>query len=402
MTPKRIVRGLLLVPTTLILLVMRMVRPLVEFQLMIVAFHRFGHLALEPEVFLSRLSAEDSEASPRRRTPKVVRLWSLGPTNAQSNRFLARKWKEVLFVPPSWCIDALLRAGEKFPFLQLLIPKLSVYGPANALDNSFPHLTFSDEERRSGLAGLEHLGLDSGQPFVCLIVRDGGHYKSLGEIESPNMEMFNFNIDDFEMTAAALVARGYQVVRMGAGTEKPLSKQIIGVFDYSLSNHRSEFLDIYLAANCKFALSTQTGPDAVCLAFRKPVCYVDVTRFSQFFFGTEIAFWSPSKISLNGLPLRLSEIVNGELPWLKTSDDFRRVGVVGAHSTPEEILKLAICFTDLFEDDLVMTGDDLVMSIAAQEMISVGLGQRGKDAFGRVTAQINPAFLRAQGEWFLS
>lgn len=402
MTPKRIVRGLLLIPTTLVLLVMRMVRPLVEFQLMIVAFHRFGHLALEPEVFLSRLSAEDSEASPRRRRPIVVRLWSLGPTKAQSNQFLAKMWKEVLFVPSSWCIDALLRAGDKFPFLQLLTPKLSVHGPANALDNSLPHLTFSNEERRSGLAGLEGLGLDCNQPFVCLIVRDRGHYKSLGEIESPNMEMFNFDIDDFEMAAVALVARGYQVVRMGAGAEKPLSKQIVGVFDYSLSNHRSEFLDIYLAASCKFALSTQTGPDAVCLAFRRPVCYIDVTRFSQFFFGTKIAYWSPAKISLDGRTLRLKEVVSGDLPWLKSPDDFRRVGLEGAHSTPNEILKLANCFTDLFEGGMVMAGDDLAMSIAAQEIISVGLGQRGNDAFGRITAQINPAFLREHGEWFLS
>lgn len=402
MSIKKLVKVILLAPAAIILVVLRLLKPILTIELMIVAFHRFGHLALEPEVMLCRIERNTKNSTSPGRFPKTVRLWSFGPAKSQSNRFLARKWKEVVVVPPSWCIDALLRAGEKFPRLQLIAPMLSVHGPANALDHSSPHLTFSDEERRSGRAGLEQLGLDSNQPFVCLIVRDGGHYKSLGEIESPSMEMFNFDIDDFEMTAAALVARGYQVVRMGAGAEKPLSKQIIGVFDYSLSNHRSEFLDIYLAASCKFALSTQTGPDAVCLAFRRPVCYIDVTRFSQFFFGTNIAYWSPAKISLDGRPLRLREIVSGDLPWLKSPDDFRRAGLEGAHSAPNEILKLANCFTDLFEGGMVMTGDDLTMSIAAQEIISVGLGQRGSDAFGRITAQINPAFLREHGEWFLS
>jgi len=49
-----------------------------------------------------------------------------------------------------------------------------------------------------------------------------------------------------------------------------------------------------------------------------------------------------------------------------------------------------------------MTAEDLAMSVKAQEIISNGLGQRGRDAFGRITAQINSAFLREHGEWFLS
>ena len=265
MSIKKLVKVILLAPATIVLVVLRLLKPILAIELMIVAFHRFGHLALEPEVMLCRIDRTTKNLTSVGCFPKTVRLWSFGPAKSQSNRFLAGKWKEVLAVPPSWCIDALIRTGEKFPRLQLVAPILSVHGPANALDHSPPHLTFSDEERRSGRAGLEQLGLDSSQPFVCLIVRDGGHYKSLGEIESPNMEMFNFDIDDFEMAAAALVARGYQVVRMGAGAEKPLSKQIVGVFDYSLSNHRSEFLDIYFAASCEFALSTQTGPDETIL-----------------------------------------------------------------------------------------------------------------------------------------
>ena len=402
MSIKQLTKAILLLPAAIILVFLRLLRPVLKIEIMIVAFHRFGHLALEPEVMLCR-TERDAKNSPHTKVlPKTIRLWSLGPRRLQANRFLAKKWSEVITSLPSWVIDALVKAGERFPNIKLASPKLSIQRQDNSLDESLPHLRFSDSEIREAKSALETIGIDPNRKYVCLVVRDGGHYEALGITESPIDAMINFDISDFELAAAALVDRGYQVVRMGAGTEKPMAKRINGVFDYSLSRHRSEFLDIYLAANCEFALSTQTGPDAVCLAFRRPVCYVDVTRFSQFFFGTKIAYWSPSKITLNGRPLILREIVSGDLAWLKTPDDFERAGLDGVHSTPEEIMKLANGFTDLFEGGLIMAADDLAMSVKAQEIISDGLGQRGRDAFGRITAQINPAFLREHGEWFLS
>ena len=280
-------------------------------------------------------------------------------------------------------------------------PRLSIQRQDNSLDDSLPHLRFTLAEIQEAKAGLEKIGINPEKKFVCLVVRDGGNYKSLGEVENPNTEMFNFDIADFEMAAKSLAMRGYQVVRLGAGKEKPMTTRIDGVFDYALSSYRSELLDIYIAANCEFAISTQTGPDAVCLAFRRPVCYVDVTRFSQFFFGTKIAYWSPSQISLNGRRLTLKEIVTSDLAWIKDPDDFERVGLVGSHSAAAEILGLVDGFADHYEGGLFMTPDDLAMSEKAQEIISDGLGQRGKDAFGRITAQINPAFLRKHGGWFL-
>lgn len=399
---KKLVKSALLLPATLILLVLRMLEPVMKFELMIVAFHRFGHLALEPETMLCRLE-HDIKISPQVKFfPKIFRLWSLGPRRLQANRFLAKKWSEVVTSPPSWAIDALVKAGERFPSIKLASPRLSIQRQDNSLDESHPHLRFTAAEIHEATAGLEKIGINPDQKFVCLVVRDGGNYKSLGEAENPNTEMFNFDIADFEMAAKSLAMRGYQVVRMGAGTEKPMTTRIDGVFDYASSSCRSELLDIYIAANCKFAISTQTGPDAVCLAFRRPVCYVDVTRFSQFFFGTKIAYWSPSRISLNGRPLLLKEIVSSDLAWIKDPDDFDRVGLVGAHSTAEELFGLVDGFVDLFEGGLIMTHDDLAMSEKAQEIISDGLGQPGKDTFGRITAQINPAFLRKHGGWFLS
>lgn len=402
MNLKKIAKGVLAIPAVLVLLAMWVFRPLVRVQLMVVAFHRFGHLALEPEMFLSFNEAKNAEGPAYRQFPKTIRLWSFGPTRSQSNRYLVKKWKEVLLAPPSWWIDSLLHAGEKVSALRLDTPKLSVHGPANALDHSGPHLSFFSDELKRGRIELAKLGVDIDRPIVCLIVRNGGYYATRGEVESQGYELLNFDISTFELAAKSLVSRGYQVVRMGTGSEKPFGAGISGVFDYANSPLRSEFLDIYIAARCKFAVSTQTGPDAVCLAFRRPVCYIDVARFSQFFFGSKLAYWNPSELRRDGTRLTLKEIVSSDVVWIKDPDDFIRHRIQSIRSTPQQIERLVGGFVDLYEKGFTMSPHDHDLSTQAQEIIESGMGERGMGTFGRITAQLNPVFLHEQGSWFLA
>ena len=207
---KRITKIVLLVGSTVVLAIMKMIQPFVRFQLCIVGFHRYGHLALEPEIFLAE--QEDTRVNTKFTRP-VVNLWSLGPTAKQSNKYLARKWSERLTVIPSWMVSALHDAGELLPALKLVEPRLSITGSENGLDKTEPHLSFGNEEIAAGERGLLEIGIDPRRPYVCLIVRDGGHYKSKGDTESSGYELINFNINDFSSAAAVLIAHGYQIGR---------------------------------------------------------------------------------------------------------------------------------------------------------------------------------------------
>ena len=376
-----------------LLLLLKLVQSFFKVRIFVVGFHRFGHLALEPEVFLSR-SAKDSGV-------RTVDLWSLGRQNWQSNKYLAAKWSEVIHVCPSWLIGSFQRAGKRFPQLALENPKLSIHGPDNALDKSTPHLKFSDAEHQQGREQLVKMGLDPYKPIVCLIVRDASHYQSRGEKESAGYSFLNFDIASFEETAFALAGLGYQVVRMGAGTEKPFAVDAPGIFDYAKSEYRSEFLDVYIAGTCTFAISTQTGPDAVCLAFRRPVYYVDVTRFSQFFFGTQIAFWNPAQIHLNGSRLSLKQILESPVFWLKDPDDFLRHGVEVVRSTPSELAEMSVAFAKLAADGFRGSDEWRMQNESAFSILESGMGERGRLTFGLPTAPLNPLFAKRHAGWFL-
>ena len=203
-----------------------------------------------------------------------------------------------------------------------------------------------------------------------------------------------------EPLAEHLARRGYQVVRMGAGREKPMTLSCRDVFDYAKSEHRSELLDVYLAAKCAFAVSTQTGPDAVCLAFRRPVCYVDVPVFSQFFLGTELATWNPCMLQKDGHVFSLAEIATSDLAWIKNTQDFIDRGISPRRSSPSEIVAMVDAFvaTTVAAAPAAPTTEQRIAS--ANEVIASGLGDRGRMIFGEVRARLNPRFVEANPEFF--
>ena len=80
---RRLVKSLIWVFALVILVVLKCCQPLVRFQLCVVGFHRYGHLALEPEIFLAEQEIiMETGASPRR----VINIWSLGPVAKQQKQ----------------------------------------------------------------------------------------------------------------------------------------------------------------------------------------------------------------------------------------------------------------------------------------------------------------------------
>jgi len=393
---------MLLIPATAVLIVMKLMSPIVRFRLFVMAYHRFGHLALEPEQMLSNREIKFASKKNRNPFPILVDIWSLGPRRLQANRYLAKKWKMQIASMPSWIVDSLFHAGIKNSWLGLEVPKLSIYGPSNALDKCASHLSFTGREILRANKELARMGIDSNKPFVCLVVRDSGHYATGGERESIGYDLLNTDISTFELAAQSLAERGYQVVRMGAGSEKSMTIKHANIFDYAKSQDRSAFLDIYLAGNCSFTVSTQTGPDCVSLVFRRPVCYIDIARYSQFFLGTNIACWNPTTLIKNGSRMTLRQIMDDGVALLKDPDDFEKQGIVSIRSTPEAICDLVTGYAQLYEQAFEVTEDEKKTAKLANDIIERGMGEFALHKFGKITAQVNPVFLRQQGDWFLA
>jgi putative glycosyltransferase (TIGR04372 family) len=396
---RSIAKSVALAPAFVTLVILRMFRHWIEVRLMVVGFHKFGHLALEPELALLDIEAE--VASRDGRHPKIVTWWSFGPKKLRANSYLVDKWNQLLRTKPSWWLDALVRIGSRIPFLKLQVPMLSIQRPMQQLSKTKSRLQFSFAELQSANKELALIGVDIKKPFVCLVVRDDGHYGDVLLSENPNFLSSNYDVEEFVSASRALVGRGYQVIRMGAGKEKPLTDNYPDIFDYAKSKIRSPFLDVFLAANCAFAVSTQTGPDAVSLLFRRPVCFIDIPIFSQFFFGTELAMWNPCTLIKDGVKISLDEIVSSEKVWAKYTHDLREQGIDGVRLTSQQLTETVLAYATWYENDFAFSADDDELIQRANDKIAAGMGAKGLVNFGQIRSRICPTYLSRNADWFL-
>ena len=118
-----------------------------------------------------------------------------------------------------------------------------------------PLLRLHEEHATRGRAVLsDSLGLKDGDWFVCLHVREPGfHQDQTGLYQTTR----NADIETYRPAVEKIVRMGGKVIRMGDSSMKPFSME--GVYDYALTPQKSDWMDVYLCASCRFFLGTASG-----------------------------------------------------------------------------------------------------------------------------------------------
>ena len=86
------------------------------------------------------------------------------------------------------------------------------------------------------------------------------------------------DIKRFNLAVKFLTSKGYYVFRMGDYTKSKLELKDHKYFDYSKSNIKSDFMDIFLGSNCHFCISTNTGFDAIPMILENQFCISDLCQ----------------------------------------------------------------------------------------------------------------------------
>lgn len=316
---KRLVKQGLLLPAVVVLLFLRTVRRFVTVRLFVCNSSFLGHIALEPDTYLSSASPDAVK--------KVIDVWSFGSRTVQANSVLVDLWRMKVTVWPSWIVDRLIRAGEVVPALSLEVIPGDIFG-SHLWDASGPHLEIPEDMARRCATNLSGIGISSEARICCLIVRDDGYWSNDNQFNLSG-EPRNRSISEFEEAARVIADAGYWVVRMGERVKGSLDVDHARVFDYANSSIQSKEMDVYLLSRCSFAFSSLTGPAAVALAFRRPVYYFDVTLIMQCFHGSQLVSWNPSEfVELSsGRVLSLRHVFERGISSFRTMSDFDSAGV---------------------------------------------------------------------------
>ena len=131
-----------------------------------------------------------------------------------------------------------------------------------------PLFQLTDEHRQKGSSVLKKIGLPDDAWFVTCHVR---------EPQFKGKESFrDSDIQTFFKAFEEITKRGGWVIRMGDKRMTSLPK-MPQVFDYALSEHKSDWMDVFLLGGAKFMLGTSSGPTAVSHIFGVPIAMTNNT-----------------------------------------------------------------------------------------------------------------------------
>jgi putative glycosyltransferase (TIGR04372 family) len=256
--------------------IIRLLRPIIRIRFGFFFADRIGHFAFDLEYCLSE-NALESQRSVR---GGDFFFFEGIPANQQ----LAKLCKKELWVNPM--VRTLFIANNWLPggSEDVLLParlRNESRDKVGLLRKTPAQLKIGEDDNHHALREMEQFGFESEDKFVCLIARDSAYLQ--GHLPDRDWSYHNFrdcDVSTYLDAAEQLSDRGYWVFRMGKDVHQPLERTIPRVVDYANSPFRSDLLDIWLMANCHFAISSGTGLDSVGDIFRRPILYANYDVFS--------------------------------------------------------------------------------------------------------------------------
>lgn len=330
--PYRILYFPFLLPIALLLALFNKISP-IPFKIYALRVERVGQMIGNQEEFYCALELG--------MLPKEFRVFV--HRDIPSNMTVLAMQKRVM--PIYNCFLPLFDVCHKFGGLgvsSMDLCKLAGSDRAHLVTKTKQHVDFSDAEKNEAQRQCRKIGIDPDAPFIPVLARDNAYLKSIKE--PTDLDSYrNVDLDTF-IPAMEFLADKHKVLRMGSVVKSELKTKHPNIFDYSLSGHRTELLDIYLSAKCRFFFSSATGLDAIAsLAFRIPVLYVDFIPVNEAPILKPNCIMIPKKYwhKTEERYLTLSELLESRMAEMYTPQQLMPHNVVVHDNTPEEILAAA-------------------------------------------------------------
>tara|TARA_A100001011_G_C14321973_1_gene851215 strand:- start:1106 stop:2533 length:1428 start_codon:yes stop_codon:yes gene_type:complete len=196
--------------------------------------------------------------------------------------------------------------------------------------------SMTEEDKKIGGELLEKLGIPKGKWFVTIHVREPGYR---GENKNNTTEKFrNSSPQNYIKAINYIVSKGGWVVRVGdkSMTKLPKMKNFI---DYAHSNFKSEFLDVFLAANSRFCIGTPSGFYAMADYFGVPVLLTNAAMSSQFLSLKKEDLYLPRLIKHKNEFLNFESMFSHPNVWLYSDKLFSQQGLTTIENNENEILE---------------------------------------------------------------
>jgi putative glycosyltransferase (TIGR04372 family) len=294
---------------------------------------RIGHLIANTEVFLRQQAADRNSGN------DTVILISGAPSNRTLLDLYGRQTKIVESRFLSCLYMQLAPILKKFGLHQDL--DFNDYDYHKLFNSSRPNLVLSTDEKFSGAKLLESLGINRDDWYVCIHARDDTYLEQhLPDHDWSTHSVRNCSISKFQDAVEVIHTFGGHIVRMGATPSSPkletVGRQIV---PYS-PDVRSDFSDVFLAANCRFFLGCTSGLYMTAWGFGRPVAITNLLPVGA-------GPWSTNDLYIPKLFKRKS---TGEMVHF---DEILDLGLIGRASGNHHAAIYASCGLEVVENSSV-------------------------------------------------
>lgn len=378
------------VPAFIAVLGMRLLRPLILVRTGLLWAFRIGHFVGNTEVYLCTREEDGTRA---------VDLFGLWGESA--NTQVERMWRRCLHISAFY--REMHRWNRKLPgaaahLATTELAETHIDWRGVTLRHG-PHLSFTAEENARGRRLLHELtGQDAATPFVCIHARDDSYLRQNSPLTDHSYHDYrNSRVESFLDAARFLSERGFSVMRMGSVVDAPLPDTgDPHIIDYA-TTARSDFMDVWLEANCHFHLGDATGLNEIPRAFRRPVVtvnFIPMLHPCLHAFAPH-AIFIPKKLYSEKLGRfwTLREFVEAGVPddgWLH-AETYAELGLTVVANTPAEILAVAREADDRLAGTWFETAEDRDLQARFWEAL-------GDDSGVVLDARVGAAFLRENSE----
>jgi len=150
-------------------------------------------------------------------------------------------------------------------------------------------ISFTEREKSKGERGLDKIGLVNNEYF-CFGLREDSYFQQIYSRDmfshinnweaGPDSRVRNPKLSTYVKLAENITNNNLKAVRMGKYSKEKVITDNRNIIDHATSGLRSDFIDTYMIANCKFLINGASGIFFFASLFNKPIFMSDVYSLS--------------------------------------------------------------------------------------------------------------------------
>ena len=343
---------------------------------------RIGHLMLEADCFVKEQLLNEGP---------TLRAVMLVPAGKSANHAAVRYWSKYFIVFENPILVSFLKPFQHHPWTKFNTRKYvssgqtaDIYRIYNNWGIRPPLLKLEQCDVERGDEVLKLMGVPEGAWYVCLHAREGGY----SVYDEHFHKHRNISITNFDKAIAYIVSQGGWCIRMGDTSMSP-APNILGLIDYALSAYKQDWMDLFLAARCKFFLGSNSGAQSMAMAFGTASALAGMAPLSVMAVGrNDICIPMLYKSDEVGRTLTFNEILQSKAASYKLAEEYEKARISLEHNTPEDILDLTIEIFQRVEGTYIVEIDDELRQGKFKSMLKPGHYSYG------TASRIGNAFLK--------